>query len=117
MTLAARVVAALGIALFPTVASADEPERLFREQVAPVLEKRCLHCHGAETHKGGLSLSSRAGLLRGGESGPAVVPGKPDESLLLDMVEGDAPEMLQKDRPLSKEQVAGLRRWVEQGAH
>jgi hypothetical protein len=119
VNLASRSVIALGIVMSPLAAAgADEPERLFREQVAPVLEKRCLHCHGSEASpKGGLSLASRAGLLRGGENGPAVVPGRPDESLLLEMVSGDAPEMPRKDNPLSKDQVAGLRRWVEQGAH
>src|SRR5579875_1040368 len=118
MTLAVRML--IGLAawiILAASAGADEPDRLFREQVAPVLERRCLHCHGSEAPpKGGLSLSSRAGLLRGGENGPAVVPGKPDESLLLEMVSGDAPEMPRKDKPLSREQVAGLRRWVELGA-
>jgi hypothetical protein len=118
MILDPRIVLGLGITVILSAgAGTDDSGRLFREQVAPVLEKRCLHCHGAETHKGGLSLSSRAGVLRGGENGPAVVPGKPDESLLLEMVSGDAPEMPQKDRPLTREQVEGLRRWVEQGAH
>jgi hypothetical protein len=115
--LAARMGIGLGMMLLLGVAGADEPDRLFRAQVATVLEQRCLHCHGTEAPKGGLSLSSRAGLLRGGENGPAVVPGKPDESLLLEMVSGDAPEMPRKEKPLSKDQVAGLRRWVEQGAH
>src|SRR5579883_505828 len=96
---------------------AAEGERLFREQVAPVLERRCVHCHGSEAPKGGLSLASARGLMRGGQNGAVVVPGKPEESLLLDMVSGDAPEMPQKDKPLSKEQVDGLRRWIEQGAH
>jgi hypothetical protein len=118
MGLLARDVIGLGIALLiPAVAGADEPDRMFREQVAPILERRCLRCHGAETPKGGLSLASRTGVLAGGENGPAVVPGKPGESLLLEMVSGDAPEMPQKDEPLSTEQVEGLRRWVEQGAH
>jgi hypothetical protein len=113
----ARIVLGLGISTtLMANASADEPDRLFRENVAPILEQRCLHCHGAETPKSGLSLGSRYGLLRGGESGPAVVPGKPGESLLLEMVSGDAPEMPQKDKPLSKEQVEGLRRWIEAGA-
>jgi hypothetical protein len=118
MILAARVLIGLGIStMLPAGAGADEPDRLFREHVAPILEKRCLHCHGAETSKGGLSLASRKGLLHGGDNGPAVVPGKPEESLLLEMVSGDAPEMPQKDKPLSKEQVEGLRRWVEAGAN
>ena len=118
MTPASRIVIGLGLSVvLPAGAGAGEPDRLFREQVAPILERRCLHCHGGETAKGGLSLASRGGLLRGGENGPAVVPGKPDESLLIEMVSGDAPEMPQKDGPLSAEQVDGLRRWVEQGAH
>src|SRR5947209_456293 len=59
--------------------------------------------------------SGRFTVSRAG--GPAVVPGKPGESRLLEMVSGEAPEMPQKDRPLSGEQVEGLRRWVERGAH
>ena len=116
MVLSARVLIGLGLVLLPAMAGAGEPDRVFREQVAPILEQRCLHCHGRETPKGGLSLASREGALRGGENGPAVVPGKPGEGLLLEMVSGEPPEMPQKDRPLSKEQVEGLRRWVEQGA-
>ncbi len=117
MTQLSRIVIGLGIAIIPAGMRADEPDRLFREQVAPILEQRCLHCHGAETQKGGLSLASRKAMLGGGENGPAVVSGKPSESLLIEMVSGNAPEMPQKDKPLSKEQVEGLRRWVEQGAH
>ena len=45
------------------------------------------------------------------------MPGKPDESLLLDMISGDTPEMPQKEKPLSKEEVAGIRSWIETGAH
>ena len=109
---------ALAIVLvLPATGAAGDDGRSFREEVAPILERRCLHCHGAETPKGGLSLATRATLLAGGDSGPAVVPGKPDESPLLEMVSGITPEMPQKDRPLSREQVEGLRRWVEQGAH
>ncbi|MHB1557264.1 MAG: DUF1553 domain-containing protein [Isosphaeraceae bacterium] len=118
MGLALRVIIGAGIVLAAGAGSwADEPDRLFREQVAPVLERRCLHCHGAENPKGGLSLATAGSILRGGDSGPAVVPGKPAESPLVEMVSGDKPEMPQKDKPLAKEQVAGLRRWIEAGAH
>jgi hypothetical protein len=113
----ARIIIGLGLTFGPLVAGAAESDRLFREQVAPILERRCLHCHGSDSPKGGLSLATGRGLLGGGESGPAVVPGKPEESLLIDMVTGDAPEMPQKDKPLEKEQVESLRRWIEQGAH
>ena len=75
---------------------ADDP--LFRDKVAPILERRCLHCHGEATHKGNLSLSTAAAAFKGGDSGPAVVPGKPEESILLDMIGGDPPEMPQKEQ-------------------
>ena len=104
----------LGLAATRTVAGADDPT--FRDKVAPILEQRCLYCHGEATHKGNLSLRTAATALKGGDSGPAVVPGKPDESLLLDMVGGDPPEMPQKDKPLSKREVASIRSWIEHGA-
>ncbi len=117
MTMAAHIVVGLGIVLgLMADAVAAEPDRLFRDQVAPIFEKRCVHCHGATSAKGGLSLTTAAALRRGGKNGPVVEPGKPEESPLLDMVSGDPPEMPQKDKPLSKDQVEGLRRWIEQGA-
>jgi hypothetical protein len=89
---------------------------LFGTTVAPILEKHCVHCHGDSMPKAGLSITSLGSLLRGGESGPVVEPGKPDASLLIEMVSGDKPEMPQKGQPLGKEQVASLRQWVKQGA-
>ena len=103
MTITAQIVIGLVVLMVgPLAAGAAEPDRLFREQVAPILEQRCVSCHGSDSPKGGLSLATGRSLLKGGESGPAVVPGKPGESLLIDMVSGDAPEMPQKDKPLSK---------------
>ena len=104
----------LGLAAVRTGAGADDPT--FRDKVAPILEQRCLHCHGEATHKGNLSLSTAAAAFRGGDSGPAVVPGKPDESILLDMIGGNPPEMPQKDNPLSKQDVASIRSWIAHGA-
>ena len=104
----------LGLAAARTVAGADDPT--FRDKVAPILELRCLHCHGDATHKGNLSLGTAAAAFKGGDSGPAVVPGKPDESVLLDMIGGDSPEMPQKEKPLSKQEVASIRSWIVHGA-
>ena len=98
------------------VAGPSDDDQLFRKVVAPIFETRCLQCHGDDTPKGGLSISSLGGLLRGGESGPAVEPGKPDESLLIEMVSGDKPQMPQKGQSLSNEQVVALRQWVREGA-
>ena len=66
--------------------------------------------------KGNLSLTTASGALKGGDGGPAVVPGKPDESLLLEMISGDKPAMPQKEKPLSKDEVAAIRSWIETGA-
>src|SRR5690606_3660271 len=66
--------------------------------------------------KGGLDLATFAGVRAGGESGSAIVPGKPAESLLLDYVAGDEPLMPQAGRPLSESEVATLRAWIAEGA-
>src|SRR4051794_30509778 len=77
------------IALTATARAADpsapDGTRLFREKIAPVLKAECFRCHSAEAKKlqGGLRLDSRERLLEGGDSGPAVVPGKSGESLLI----------------------------------
>jgi mono/diheme cytochrome c family protein len=107
--------ALLGLLLISPAAPAAE-DRLFRDKVAPVLERRCVSCHGDPAPKGGLRVTTAKGVLRGGESGPAVVPGKPDESLLVEMISGDPPEMPRKGEPLSPAEVAAVREWVERGA-
>ena len=56
----------LGLAATRTVAGADDPT--FRDKVAPILEQRCLHCHGEATHKGNLSLRTAATALKGGDN-------------------------------------------------
>lgn len=106
---------ALGVARLALGGEADT-ERLFRDQVAPVLEARCLHCHNDDTAKGKLSLSRREAAERGGEEGPAIVKGKPEESSLLDKISGDRPEMPRGEKPLSKTEVAAIRSWIAGGA-
>src|SRR6516164_10630743 len=72
--------------------AADKPSaadlEFFETKVRPVLAKNCYGCHSSETKSpmGGLFLDSRNGVLTGGKSGPAIVPGKPDESLLIQAV-------------------------------
>src|SRR5687767_13342415 len=62
-------------------------------QVASIFERRCLSCHNSAEKKGGLSLATAKDMLAGGESGAILVSGKPAESLLLDFVTGEKPEM------------------------
>jgi len=90
----------------------------FVEKVKPLLDSRCVSCHGPDKVKGGLRLDSRDGVLKAGESGlPSVVPGKPAESLLLQAVMHSKKdlEMPPKDR-LTSNDVAVLERWIRDGA-
>ncbi len=83
-------------------------------QAAAILTGHCLSCHGPEQKKGGLDLSRRADALKGGKSGVVLVPGSPDESVLVEKVAGG--EMPPKG-PLAPEQIETVRAWVLAGAH
>ncbi len=105
-------VAALALLAF---AAADDA--LFRDRIAPILERRCVGCHNDANPKGKLSLATAAGLLRGGEGGPAVEPGNPGESAIVEKVAGPKPEMPRNAPPLDAAEVDSIRRWVASGAH
>jgi mono/diheme cytochrome c family protein len=84
-------------------------------RVRQILDARCVKCHGALKREGGLDLRRDLTMLQGGDSGPAVVPGKPDESLLVQRVEsGEMPPT--KNGKLDKEERVLLRRWVSERA-
>src|SRR4051794_11291768 len=90
--------------------------RFFENQVEPILKAHCLSCHGdAKKVKGGLRLTSRAEVLKGGDSGPAVSTEQPDASLLLRAVRYQEPKMPPKGK-LPQAQVDLLTRWVNMGA-
>ena len=89
----------------------------FLNKVKPLLDSRCITCHGAEKQKGGLRLDSRAAAIQGGESGPAVVPGKPGESLLLDAVLHSKKELkMPPKEKLTAADITVLKRWIRDGA-
>ena len=88
----------------------------FEKDVRPLLAEKCFACHGVRKQKAGLRLDSRASILKGGETGPAVVPGKPAESLLVDAINyGENVQMPPRSR-LPANEVKTLTRWVELGA-
>jgi cytochrome c553 len=98
--------------LLVTVAAAANPR--FASDVLPILRAKCIGCHGDKAAQAGLTLTSRDALLRGGHSGAAVLPGKPNDSLLLSMVStGRMPVAGPK---LTPAEVDTLRQWIEQGA-
>jgi mono/diheme cytochrome c family protein len=107
---------ATSIVLGALASASGGDDDFFRERIAPVFESRCVACHGETASKGNLSLATAPGVAKGGDHGPAVVPGKPDESVLLEMISGSRPAMPQKGEPLTNEQVAGIRKWIETGA-
>ena len=103
-----------------SVVRAEDPRAVefFEKKVRPVLVEHCLECHGAEGKKvkGGLRLTSRAELLKGGDSGPAVVPGDPPKSRLIQAVhQVEELKMPPKGR-LPAAVVADLETWVKAGA-
>jgi cytochrome c553 len=96
-------------------AALSEDARFFEIRIRPLLIDACTKCHGAEKQRGGLRVDSRAALLKGGDTGPAILPGKPAESLLLKAVRYEGPEMPPKKR-LKADDVAALAKWVASGA-
>ncbi len=97
----------------PTV----EQLRFFETNVRPVLVEHCQKCHGEKKQWGGLRLDSREALMRGGDAGAAIVPGKPKESLLIRAVRHEDEDLkMPKEGKLTERQIADLVRWVEMGA-
>ena len=90
----------------------------FAKEIKPIFEASCVKCHGRGRTKGDLSIESRDTLLKGGESGPAIVPGKSEESRVIELVAGLDPDsvMPQKGKRLTPEQIGLLRAWIDQGA-
>ncbi|MCX7420030.1 MAG: hypothetical protein NT013_10905 [Planctomycetia bacterium] len=91
----------------------------FEKQIQPILERRCYECHShrAKELQGGLTLDSRNGWVKGGETGPAIVPGKPDESLLIKAARRSNKDLaMPPDEKLPDAEIALLVDWVRRGA-
>ena len=101
--------------LLPGLLSGAEAGLTFERDIRPIFKAYCLDCHGAEEELGGqLDLRLRRFLVRGGEAGPAIEPGKPRDSLLLQRVtEGEMPP---REVKLPEKHVATIARWIASGA-
>ncbi len=91
----------------------------FETHIRPVLVEHCYPCHSAESAevKGGLRLDFRGGWVEGGTSGPAILPGQPEASLLFDVISTeDTDRRMPPDKALSKETIANFQRWISMGA-
>lgn len=94
----------------------------FEKEILPIFRRSCLACHSASERQGELVLESPAGILKGGDTGPAVVPGKSAESLLLTLAsQQDDPAMPPPDndvaaKPLTPDELGLIKLWIDQGA-
>src|SRR5438093_5686595 len=87
----------------------------FEKNIRPILKAHCFDCHGeGEKLKGGLDLRLQRLMLKGGDEGPVIVPGKPEKSLLLKLVRSG--EMPKREKKLTPEQVAMIKQWIATGA-
>jgi len=108
------------LAVSAPVAAADQPEarEFFENRIRPVFVKNCLPCH-SETRMGGLDMSSREGLIKGGQIGTSLIPGKPEASVLIQAVthRHERLRMPAGQPRLSNDQIADLSEWVKSGAY
>ena len=123
------IVSGPALALIATLLSVEafgaEPDRsgveFFEQKIRPIFADHCYKCHSADSEKGpkgGLLIATRDGLLKGGDSGPAIVPGNPEQSLLIKAVHytDEKLQMPPKGKKLSPEQIADLEAWIKLGA-
>src|SRR5438876_12343216 len=102
--------------LAAAASSSPKPADYLRD-VKPILQSRCYACHGNGTHLGGFQIDSREGILKGGQTHPAVVPGHSERSLLIQLVTGAVPGKIMPARGprLTTAQIDVLRAWIDQG--
>ena len=112
------VIWAIAIAAFPVLAAdhAGRDARFFDRRVEPILRAHCVGCHNDKLKDSGLSLASRNDLLLGGTRGPAIVPGYPEASLLMQAVRQDGALMMPPGGKLSARDIAALTKWIKRGA-
>lgn len=115
----AAVLGTLSAANTETPEAAIEKERFFVEKIEPLLKAHCLECHShaSEEMSGGLTLDSRNGWTEGGGRGPAVVPGKPEKSLLIKAIRHEDSDLkMPPDEKLTPADIELLAEWIRQGA-
>ena len=97
----------------------ENQQDFFENKIRPILADNCYKCHSAQAEKvkGGLLLDTRDGVLKGGDSGPAIVPGAPEKSLLIEAISYSNLDLqMPKDKKLADDQIADLTEWVRMGA-
>ena len=95
--------------------SADDGVQFFEQEIRPLLIEQCISCHGEQEQSGGLRLDSRAAILKGGDSGPAAIPGKVDVSRISEAIRYDGKLQMPPEKPLTAAQQAALNHWIAEG--
>jgi len=105
---------------FTNAAELNDGAAFFESKIRPILVEHCYDCHSGDKTKGGLALDSKAGWQKGGENGPAIVPGKPEESLFIKAVQYEDPDLAmppkKKGGKLTEENIRLLTEWIKMGA-
>ena len=107
------------VAVAPVFSSEPTQEGFdyFEKRIRPLLVKNCFECHGEERQKAHLRLDSISSILAGGDSGPALLPGQPEKSLIIAAVrQGDADLQMPPKKKLTERQIADLTEWIKMGA-
>lgn len=99
------------------VATASGSEKVsFGRDIAPILVERCTRCHDQQNNPGNFSLANFTAMLRGGDSGAPISPGKPNESLLMQLFKAPAPDRMPRGgNPLTAEQIKLFETWIAEG--
>jgi cytochrome c len=125
LSLAAVSLAAAAILWQPPIVAAQATPapnsvEFYTQRVQPILKDNCYRCHGGFNHRGGLSMATRAGLLRGGHDGSVIVPGNAEQSLLIRLVRhqgpADDPMPMPPKGQISDADIAVLAQWIQAGA-
>jgi hypothetical protein len=107
------------LALAATAFPAQRPnreQRYFDTRVAPILTKRCLGCHNRQLNNGNIVFQDRDSLIKGGRRGPAIVPGRPEQSLLVNSLRHDGELQMPPGPKLPAREIKILTDWVRRGA-
>lgn len=114
---ALKKIAFIAICFLPSPVRANGPaEDFFESEVRPLLIQKCADCHGEKEVSGGLRVDSRKSLIKGGDSGAAIIPGDISESLLIQAVRRTGEMPMPPEEELTEREVGVLQRWIELGA-
>ena len=108
----------LAVTVGTTIGAEAQNPAAFTSDIRPIMERSCWDCRGEEFQRSGLDLRTRDDAILGGRSGPAIVPGRADESLFYRMIAGLEEPLMPEDGPsLSAAEIAAVRAWIDGGAH